>query len=502
MAKKTKLFDQPLIQDVTGYRFPVRKEDEDDPKNILGENLKLPQHYTKQELSTSGGAIVHRDNISPEITIPDNSINKFPSIGVYRDYRDVIPLSYCKEKAALVPIVSNQNPLAVIFLDSESLQIGETYRVLGTGSIVHNTVVYNVNDEFTASATTFSVNSGSPEIALGTQHSEFGDCSQIYAPQIIEVGDYYYMYYAGNTQKYKTLGYTLDALGNMTAVVGFIESLKNNSDYGRNDQVFLAYKLKLDGLAGGKWEKWNNGRLPVLGISGEYSGENDASNSWFRNVFHNGTQWVMFYTGDSSLDGAVHSPHPCIATSLDGINWTKLGAITTSDIANLNFGTMFYANNKYYLFIPNSSQTSVMLYSNTDLITTGWTQVFSNLSTGYGWNFSLSVFDNIVYLGIKQNSNNNDMFLFSCPVTDIETAGNWVNEGVLYSHTGITAKTLDDENKSNGSIPCYHNIARDSENKWVVFYTYYKRSMARPPYVAETAIRSFSFSNTKPIPAT
>jgi hypothetical protein len=47
---------------------------------------------------------------------------------------------------------------------SGSLVVGKRYRVTGTGSITHNAVVFNVGEEFVATATTFTTASGSPTV--------------------------------------------------------------------------------------------------------------------------------------------------------------------------------------------------------------------------------------------------------------------------------------------------------------------------------------------------
>jgi hypothetical protein len=608
----------------------------------------LDSIYTKLQLQTSGQSSVHWDNIT---NTPTTLMEKFPTTGVYRNYTDVLPLSSCKEVKALSPINDIMDPLEKVY-SSGQLQIGEYYRVTGTGSILHASAVFIVNEEFQALETTFAVNALSPVVKIGSQHSLFGDCSQLYNSQVVEVGNYYYMYYCGNTQKYKTSRYAEDFTGALTNVsnrifsatitaaadysgtvagatlftavghglitgnVGIISGttsyngsktcykvdndhfyrihnfisdqsgtiswplaieitgtadysgtvpgatlftapshrlstgtnaaitgtinyegnrtcyrvdadhfyqviafvsdqigvitpgidwIQKNADYGRNDRVFMAYKLKSEGLLGGKWQKWEDARKPVLDVSGEYSGAMDATNAWFRNIFHDGTQYVMFYTGDSSPDGGAnisHTPHPMIATSPDGIIWTKLGAIITAGLSALNFGSMIYANNKYYLFIPASGQAAAMLYSNVNLAVDGWVQISSNLLPGYGWIFSAQIFDDVMYIFGKPNGNNNDMRLFSCPVADIETPANWVNLGIAYSIPKGTSLTVTGENRTSTDVfVVYPTIAREGTDKWVIYYSYYKSSFARPPFVNETNVRCLSFSSSIPFPA-
>jgi hypothetical protein len=566
MAKviKKKLFELPEITgDLTGYRLPVRNVNDNDPKNIFGEDAIFPKHYTKEE----------SDALLAEV----QSLNKFPTTGVYRNYTDVLPLSSCKEVKALSPIVDIMDPLSKEFA-VDGLQVGEYYRVTGTGSIKHDTAIFNVGEEFQATSKVFSVDTLSPVVKIGSQHSLFGDCSQLYNSQVVEVGNYYYMYYCGNTQKYKTTRFAESLEGTLTNVssrnlgvaitgaadysgtvagttlftapdhmistgtsatisgttnyngnractrvdkdhfyqtIAYVSSqtgiitlgidwIQKNADYGRNDRVFMAHKLKSEGLLGGKWQKWEDARKPVLDVSGEYSGAMDATNAWFRNVFHDGTQYVMFYSGDSSPDGGAnisHTPHPMIATSPDGIIWTKLGAITTAGLSALNFGSMIYANNKYYLFIPASGQSSAMLYSNATLAVDGWVQISSNLLPGYGWVFSAQIFDDMMYIFGKPNGNNNDMRLFSCPVADIETPANWTNLGIAYSIPKGTSLTVTGENRTPTDVfVVYPTIAREDTDKWVIYYSYYKSSFARPPYVNETNVRCLSFSNTIPFP--
>jgi len=430
---------------------------------------------------------------------------EYPIYGSYNTYEDVIPQSYCKEKAALIPVTSNTDPTAVTY-SSGDLQIGEWYRVTGTGAeITHNGGTFAEGEQFQASVTTFSTSAGSPVIYLGTQHAEFEDCSQIYNPQIIEVDDYYYMYYAGNTQKYKTEGMVVAEDGSVndqddaTTATGL--TTKNNADYSRRDQVFLAYKRKDQGFYNGKWRKWNDGREPVLTASGEYSGENDAANAWFRSIFYDGTQYVMYYTGDAEDDGATHSPEPMWATSSDGISWTKQGTITDTNLTGHNLGVMFYANSKYYIVIQDSASgsgaTAIELYSRSSLGADSWTQVSTDLISGMNRAYSVNIIGGTIYMGVRATADDTVIKLYKSTVSGLETPGNWSEVGTLYEIDGTD--TFTGENINSGT-PNYHCLIREDVNKWAVFYSYYKDSWARHDDVPEMAIRMFTFENTDPIP--
>ena len=45
-----RLFSQPIISAVTGYRIALGKNTEEDTRNILAENLILPSHYSIAEV--------------------------------------------------------------------------------------------------------------------------------------------------------------------------------------------------------------------------------------------------------------------------------------------------------------------------------------------------------------------------------------------------------------------------------------------------------------------
>jgi len=312
--------------------------------------------------------------------------------------------------------------------------------------------------------------------------TEFEDCSQIYNPKVIVVGDYYFMYYAGNTQKYKT---------NSAAS----EPDRKKSDFGRVDRVFLAYRKVSEGLHG-PWQKWEDGRTPVLDISDFDASGFDRGNAWLRNVIYDGSQYVMAYTGDGVRDGSAHTYNPGLATSPDGINWTKLGNITTSGFNTNNFWMLINVGSVYYAFINQG--TTIRLFKNTSLATTGWTSV-GTISSTYRFIWNAQIINSKVYIAVYKSTEQDKVYLLSTNIADIETMGSYVEDGVL-----ITGSTLFGESY-NGSAPTpptlnYNSIVYEGNNKWTVFYSYYKSRMARFPWVPETGIRSTSFINTIPIP--
>jgi len=431
--------------------------------------------------------------------IEDTIENEYPTTGVYRNYQEVIENSSPVEESLLVPHMSITDIMAITFT-SGNLQIREYYRVTGTGAqISHNGVTFDEGEEFRATVTTFSTVAGTPVIVLGTQHSKFGDSSQLYNPQVMEVGDYYFMYYIGNTQKYmQEWGTSIAPDGTLTNVVT-PGSTTNNADYGRNDQIFLAYKLKSEGLYNGKWQKWANGTSPVLAISGEYSGANDASNAWLRNMFQDASQYVMFYNGDSAPDGSAHVPHPMWATSTDGIIWTKGGSVTTAGLGNLQGGMMFYENGKYYIMLI--SGTNIVFYYNATLASTGWTLISSDLIPGYDRVYSYRKENGISYFGFRATGNTEDIIMYSCPTVNLDSP-TFTNLGTLFSTDNGTTPTLENENRtSTASGVNYHSIIKVDTNKWALFYNYYRSDFCSFPYVNNTAIRMLSFANTVPVPS-
>jgi len=310
--------------------------------------------------------------------------------------------------------------------------------------------------------------------------AEFEDCSQIYNPIVIKVGDYYHLYYAGNTQKFQT-------------VEGDIETTRKKSDFSRIDRVFLAYKHVNDDPFS-PWQKWEDGRTAVLDIDGLDSPGTDVGNVWLRAVYWDGTQYVMAYTGDDARDGSNHTFNPAYATSTDGITWTKQGSIT--EIQGHNVFWMFYANGNHYIYCSVGS--TVELWRSSDLST--WTLVDASiLPAGYYQVLHARVHNGIVYLGTRNSSALDRLHLHSVPEASIENDAAYVYEGV----TLIGETVYGESNNSSSSSPPtlnFHSWIEYDTEKWLFFYSYYKEELARYPFVPETGIRMQSFTNSKPIP--
>lgn len=510
---------------------------------ILGDSSLITElessFYTKTELNTSGaGGQVHYDNLTnvPSTFTPNSHTHTqseitdaygptsdiyYPSSGVFRTYRDIINRSFCKEKEALLPLMDDDYESGTLpdgkTFSSSNIQVGEFYRVTGTGSISMDGITYDSGEEFKATST-FTVESGNPEVKLGTQHAEFEDCSQIYNPQVIEVGDYYYMYYIGNTQKYQTIGMAHDpSKGYMTedgiTDVLVSDSIQNNADYSRRDQIFLAYKLKSEGLYNGNWTKYKDGREPIISASGEHSGEDDASNAWFRAITYDGSNYIIMYAGDSDTDGSDHTANQMWATSSDGINWTKQGTFTTP--SGLSLGTMFYHNSAYYLLVYNTVTENNDLYKSTGDPTDAGTFADSfsliqdNLIEDASIVYTSIKFNNKIYIGARNVSEGETkIYLYECSDngTDLESSENWSETGMLYEippansdFTGETYSQLGGSTTAN-----FHSIlpVDESTGKWAVFYSYYTHKFARYPWVPETGIRMITFTNpNEPIPS-
>jgi hypothetical protein len=434
----------------------------------------------------------------------------YPSVGTYRKYAPMMKNSYSNDKELLIPHYDVSDPTTKTFSTGE-LQINEWYRVTGTGSITHDGFVYDVGDEFRASSSAFSVTSLSPVIMLGTQHAEFEDCSQVYGGKIIEVGDYYFMYYAGNTQKYKTLGYTIDgdeSIVDINIKTTLSDAYKNNSDYSRRDQIFLAYKRKDEDLYEGEWMKHKEGSKPIIAASGEFSGADDASNAWFRSVLYDGSQYVILYIGDSAPDGVAHNATFMWATSADGVSWTKQGSISSVAVSGGTNGVMFYKDGAYYILRYNGSTN--LLYKSTGDPSSGtfgasFSLIQSTLITGLAPAYDAIVVGDKIYVTGRKSTSNQEMYIFECSSagTDLETPGNWTELGLLYStplaDDDFTGET---ENGSGGPTAQQNSLFQvDSvNNKWAVIYSSFKHKFARHPFVPETEIRMLTFTNADPIP--
>ena len=157
-----------------------------------------------------------------------NRRNKFPFTGIYRDYKIVIPPGNSDSK-------ENYPSHDVVAIDP-------------------------ANDD------------------LNT--TEYEDCSQLYGPNVVDAGDFWYMYYSANTQKYQT---------EPTAA----EADRNNSDFSRCDRIFLSYKHKKDGgILEGEWTKWKEGRELIDGantavINGDFGA---------MSIYFNGTDYIVYST--------------------------------------------------------------------------------------------------------------------------------------------------------------------------------------------------------------
>lgn len=310
--------------------------------------------------------------------------------------------------------------------------------------------------------------------------AEFEDCSQVYNPQVIEVGDYYYMYYAGNTQKFQTN-------------TGDVETTRKKSDFSRVDRIFLAYKHK-DADIYDPWQKWEDGRTAVLDIDGLDSPGNDVGNVWLRAVYDDGTQYVMIYIGDDARNGSDHTYFPSIATSTDGISWTKQGNIV--GMTGHPVVTGLFANGNHYIYTWDGA--NVELWRSANL--SSWTLLNLNiLGATYNRAYGCLLHNGTVYIGARAAATESTITLLSVPEASIETPASYTNEGTLF--TGDPDYGESDNGLADSPAEVnYHSFQLIDTDQWAVFYSYYKRRMARNPFVPETGIRVQTFSNTIPIP--
>lgn len=359
----------------------------------------------------------------------------FPASGVFREYKDIIPTGegYCKELLAPRP------------------------------------------DPATA----------------GYQTAEFEDCSELYKPVILEVGDFYYLYYCASTQKYQT-----DPADSDTD--------KRKSDFQRNNQVFLAWKRKENGLRGGGWQKWRGGRQPVIPIDTDiYGGGYEVGRIWLRSVIYSTilSCYVCAYGCDKGYDGSSHIVYWGFATSPDGIVWTKMNNhyafLGAGDTSTLHSGALIEYGGYFYLFSSMGSSTLPSLYRSEDLVS--WTLINSTMWTStYYWIYDAKIYDGYLYVACG-TSTMGAVVLMRIAVASIESAGSYTNLGTLFAGSyamGECNGGID----SGFSMVNWCNIHKYDTDKWVIMYNYYKDRFARYNVVKECGIREFSFGSSTPMP--
>ena len=359
-----------------------------------------------------------------------SAVDYFPTSGIYRDYKDIIPAGqgYCKELLAAQP------------------------------------------DPATA----------------GYQTAEFEDCSEVFRPIIIEVGDFYFMYYTASTQKYKTN-------------LGDTEVNQAKSDFQRNNQIFLAWKLKALGPpTGGGWQKYNEGRTPVIAIDTNiYGGGYEVGRVWLRSVFYSTilSKYICAYNCDKGYDGSTHQTYWGFAQSTDGITWTKMGNHYSFNGVGSMWGTgaLIEIGNYFYLYTSMQGSQNIDLYRSKDLV--AWTLAQTSVvSATFGTKcYGAKVYDNIIYLVIGDPTYSYNVRLVSAQKLALEFAEAYVNSGTLYSGNSAMSE-------SNSGEVNWTDIFRYAAGKWIISYNYYKERYCRYPYVKECGIRQLSFGRTIPHP--
>lgn len=391
-------------------------------------NASTSKHGFLPKLSGDPNTFLNGVGSWAAVSGDSSGVDYFPSTTPFRSYRDVIPQGYSKEKEALPP-----RP-----------------------------------DPATA----------------GLQLAEAEDASQIYNGRVIEVGDFYFLYYAANTQKYQV-------------DLADTETDRKKSDFSRADRIFLAFKPKSEGLVGGSWQKLYDGKKAVIDINTNiYGGGYDVGNAWLRGVIFSKllNQYVCYYVGDSYYDGSAHSCKHCFATSSDAVNWTKSAANPVTTIighdTSYAFGDIVEVGNFLYLFVSSANSNGIRLYRSRDLQT--WTEVSTLILPGTSSHvWGAKVIDGMIYVLMSTSVLSSDIKIYTAPAAQIEDSTAYTELGILISRNALMEE-LDSLNWST--------VHKAAANKWVVFYSYYKNRYARPQVVRETNIRQLSFSASIPHP--
>jgi predicted GH43/DUF377 family glycosyl hydrolase len=153
-----------------------------------------------------------------------------------------------------------------------------------------------------------------------------------------------------------------------------------SGDDGVNIRIGLA--TSLDGIT---WTKHVSNPVLNLGAGGTW----DDVRAYIPTVLYRNNKWYMYYSG---FDGAGYRTG--LATSLDGITWTKhasnpvlnLGAGGTWDDARAYAPNVLYRNNKWYMYYSGLDGVSLRIGLATSLDGITWTKHVSNpvLNLGAG----------------------------------------------------------------------------------------------------------------------
>ncbi|MFI5253071.1 MAG: cohesin domain-containing protein [Bacteroidota bacterium] len=116
------------------------------------------------------------------------------------------------------------------------------------------------------------------------------------------------------------------------------------------NQNCISYAISQDGL---NWSLYAGNPVLLKGLPGDFDGYSISSPS----VIFNGAAYTMYYTGNSSsLISSIG-----MATSTDGINWTKhnqpvlTGTLASWNSAFVSYPNVYFDGNKYYMWYTGSN---------------------------------------------------------------------------------------------------------------------------------------------------
>lgn len=260
----------------------------------------------------------------------------------------------------------------------------------------------------------------------------FEDTEQLFAPSVLQVGNYYHLYYIGNSQ-------------NVLAPT-----------YGDIDMIFLARKSISDGLPMYKgWEKYSdvNGPIRMLDPGASFS-DWDGSNMYLQKVIDMGDgTYRMYYNG---LPDGTPTYKTGFATSSDGLTWTKYASNPIVTDANIFFKP-YKDGADWYAIAKQGSQHKV--YTSNNGI--AWTFARNITLTGCRFITDIFKFGGVFYCyGYSDDSAYSDTYEKCFTTTDFTT----------FTDQGNSLTKLTESTKGLGHCCMFQY----GTYQFAFFYSYYK----------------------------